>query len=141
MDNDNDLRERLAAVQHEIWAHWMRYLFSRTLGGNAEGVIIPNDLVIRWQRQADAPYARLAESERESDRHQADKVLAILQPYIDQLNAELAAAAQRADEYASYYHHAWDDWAMGLPVPMSFAEWSAAKSEEDELSNAQRSQP
>lgn len=79
---DNDLREQLAANQHDIWAHWMRYLFSRTLSGNAEGVIIPNDLVIRWQRQVDTPYARLAESERESDRRQADKVLAVVGPHL-----------------------------------------------------------
>lgn len=72
------LVEELAAVQHDIWAHWMHYLFSRTVPGCAEGAAIPHNLVTRWQRQVETPYARLSESERESDREQARKVLAVL---------------------------------------------------------------
>lgn len=87
----DELREQLASEQHGIWAHWMRYLFSRcrwdATNGNA---IIPADLVERWQRQMDAPYDTLSDKERESDRHQADKVLGVVR-------ADLAAAIQRAE--------------------------------------------
>jgi hypothetical protein len=76
-----DVRERLAAVQHEIWAHWMRYLFdvcetNDTRDGRV--VIIPADKVKRWQRQMNTPYVDLTDREQESDRHQADKILATL---------------------------------------------------------------
>lgn len=87
----DELREHIAAVQHEIWSHWMRYLFSRAEGSDyAGGAVIPNALVLRWQRQMETPYAGLTERERESDREQADKVLAVMA-------AELAAATQRAE--------------------------------------------
>lgn len=80
----DEARERLAAVQHEIWAHWMRYLFScgsRVWGGD---FLLPLDKVERWLRQMETPYSELSEQERESDRHQANKVFAVL-------DAQLAA--------------------------------------------------
>lgn len=93
---DNDMRERLAAVQHDIWAHWMRYQFSVCLPNGLGGALIPSDKAERWQRQMDTPYADLTDKEQQSDRHQADKVLGVVQPELDQLRAALAAANARA---------------------------------------------
>ena len=77
---DSDLREQLAAMQHEIWAHWMRYQFSRCIV-NADGSLTsPADYVERWRRQMETTYSQLPEPERESDREQADKILQILEP-------------------------------------------------------------
>jgi hypothetical protein len=39
---------------------------------------IPSDKVERWKRQQNTTYEGLSEQEKESDREQADKVLAIL---------------------------------------------------------------
>ena len=79
------LRERLAALQHEIWAHWMRYMFAKgyyrdvELDGKVQRVwIMPEEERVRWERQMSTPNDALPEEERESDRDQADKVLAIL---------------------------------------------------------------
>ena len=69
-------RERLAAVAHEIWAHWMHYLFSKCEQNPDGSMTIPVGLVLRWGRQVDTPYSELSEQERESDRHQADKMIA-----------------------------------------------------------------
>jgi len=72
-----DCREELAAVQHEIWSHWMKYMFTQchhTIGG----ILIPANKVERWSRQMAVPYSELSEQEKESDREQADKVLAVL---------------------------------------------------------------
>jgi hypothetical protein len=79
------LREQLAAYAHEAWSHWMKYLFSKATltaaeGGFDEGAFIPNELVKRWQRQLETPYDALPESEKESDRAEADKILAIVSP-------------------------------------------------------------
>lgn len=71
-----EVRERLAAVAHEIWAHWMHYLFSKCEQNPDGSVTIPVGLVLRWCRQIDTPYNELSEQERESDRHQADKIMA-----------------------------------------------------------------
>ena len=71
-----ELREKLAAVQHEIWAHWMKYLFSVTCARGGEHTIC-YETAKRWKRQIGMPYNELSEREKESDRDQADKVLAI----------------------------------------------------------------
>lgn len=73
----DSLREKIAAVQHEIWSHWMRYLFTVTIATKA-GEEIPLSYVARWERQMETVYKDLTEKEKESDRHQADKVLEVI---------------------------------------------------------------
>lgn len=75
-----ELRERLAAYAHTAWSGWMHYLFSkctRTLGETPGALLIPAAYVERWHRQALTDYADLPESEKNSDRAEADKMLAI----------------------------------------------------------------
>jgi hypothetical protein len=69
-------RERLAAIQHDIWSHWTRYQFSVCQRNDDGSLTIPAEKVERWERQAATPYSALSEAERESDRDQADKVIA-----------------------------------------------------------------
>ena len=71
------LREAIAAVQHDIWAHWMEYQFSKCIQNDDGSLTIPAASVLRWVRQVNLSYAELPENERESDRHQADKVLKV----------------------------------------------------------------
>lgn len=84
-----DLREALAAVQHDIWAHWHRYVISVSAQNPDGSLTIPADKVERWARQMNTSYQELSEKERESDRDQADKILARLS------NELLAIAALR----------------------------------------------
>ena len=70
MVNDADLVEALAAIEHERWADWQRWMHEqchRTSGGE---LVIPAALVERWERQIATPYADLSEREKESDREQ-----------------------------------------------------------------------
>ncbi len=67
--------EAIAETQHEIWARWMKYLFSVCTDGGDGSAIIPADKVERWKRQIETPYGRLSEKEKESDRRQAQKVI------------------------------------------------------------------
>lgn len=70
-------RERLAAYAHIAWSGWMEYLFQQATG-NADGTImLPVWAVRRWQRQAATPYADLPEAEKQSDRVEADRMLAL----------------------------------------------------------------
>lgn len=91
------VREALADVQHEIWSHWMRYFFTKTTiirPHPAESVpdkdyrAFPVSLAERWIRQMDTHYADLSEQEKNSDREQADKILAVL-PQVITLQAEV----------------------------------------------------
>lgn len=70
--------EVLAAQQHEIWAHWMRYQFSVCTPNEDGSLTIPADKVYRWTRQMNTDYADLSEQEKASDIEQAQKILAIL---------------------------------------------------------------
>jgi hypothetical protein len=73
------LREALAEYAHEAWSGWMKYMFSKTMRESITGgEIIPAWAVERWQRQLSTPYADLPEEEKESDRAEADKMLAIM---------------------------------------------------------------
>jgi len=64
----NTLREQLADLEHEQWAHWTRYMLDNLTPEN----------IARWRRQCDTPYADLSEKEKDSDREWADKVLALV---------------------------------------------------------------
>lgn len=74
-----DAREIISDVQHDIWSHWMRWMF--TVGTfNDDGTwTMPATKVVRWQGQMEAPYSYLTEGEKDSDREQTDKVLAALE--------------------------------------------------------------
>lgn len=67
--------EKFASLQHDIWSHWMQYLY-RCSGLDKEGnLVIPKVKKERWARQMDTKYADLPDEEKESDREQAEKVL------------------------------------------------------------------
>lgn len=75
---NNDLREKLAALQHEIWSDWMRWVIkvgNFDADGNLE---IPMPFVRGWQRQIDTSYANLDKVEQDSDRREADRILELL---------------------------------------------------------------
>ncbi len=69
-------REALAALQHEQWSGWMIYLFSRCTSVEG-GQLIPREWVERWTRQMGLPYAELTDAEKDSDRAEADRVIAL----------------------------------------------------------------
>ena len=70
--------ERLAEIEHERWSHWQDYMHSRGVRQADGSLIIPPDLVKRWDRQMATAYAELSETERESDRDQVRKYLGII---------------------------------------------------------------
>lgn len=77
MSGTVETREALAEYAHEAWSGWMRYMFSKC--NDWDGVLlIPSESVARWQRQMNTPYADLPESEKASDRDEADKILALV---------------------------------------------------------------
>jgi len=77
-EQPSDLLEELAAAEHERWSHWQRYLHSRCERREDGSLVIPAELVARWERQMATPYAQLSAAEKQSDRDQVKKYLPIL---------------------------------------------------------------
>lgn len=73
-----DPLEALADAEHDSWARWMAYLFSKCHEDEDGSVYIPGALVERWRRQVDTPYFLLSEREKESDRDEVRVVLRVL---------------------------------------------------------------
>lgn len=74
----DDLVEKLANIEHERWAHWQRYMHSMCIRQSDGSLLIPADLVTRWERQVATKYAELDDNEKESDREQVQKYLPII---------------------------------------------------------------
>jgi hypothetical protein len=75
----NDLLEQLAAIEHERWSHWQRYMHEKAHRNDDGSLTLPADLVSRWERLMCTPYSQLTEEERESDREQVRRYISILQ--------------------------------------------------------------
>lgn len=70
--------EKLAAVEHERWSHWQSYVHDQGVILDDGSLLIPSDLVARWQGQIDRAYEDLSELEKESDREQVKRYLPII---------------------------------------------------------------
>ena len=72
------VREHLAKYAHNAWSGWMQYLFEKSTLNNDGTVTIPKWAVDRWTRQSNKNYTELPEDEKDRDRHEADRMLAII---------------------------------------------------------------
>lgn len=70
--------EKIASVQHDIWSHWMTYLFEVSTLNKDGSVTIPADKVERWKRQMNTNYSELSNDEKKSDLEQAKKIITII---------------------------------------------------------------
>jgi hypothetical protein len=74
-----ELRERLADLAHQQWSGWMEHFLSKCDEAYGDGSIyIPREYVENLQRLINISYSELSEEEKDSDRAEADRVLAIL---------------------------------------------------------------
>lgn len=83
-----DLLEELAAIEHERWSHWQRYLHDQCAHGPDGSLIIPADQARRWSKQMNTPYGQLSDDERESDREQVRRYLPIIARTLDEATAD-----------------------------------------------------
>jgi hypothetical protein len=72
------LIEELAAIEHDRWAHWQRYMHEKAVRQPDGGLLVPPELVEKWERQIATPYADLSDDEKESDREQVQCYLPII---------------------------------------------------------------
>lgn len=74
----NGLVEQLAALEHERWSHWQRYMHSKCVRQPDGSLLLPADLVARWEKQIDTKYEELGDQEKESDREQVRRYLPLI---------------------------------------------------------------
>ncbi len=74
----SDLLEKLANYEHNRWSRWQKYLHSCSIKNSDGSITIPKDKVDRWERQLNTNYDELSEEEKESDRKEAIRIIAIL---------------------------------------------------------------
>lgn len=88
---DHPLRVRLAAIEHERWSDWQRYMHGLcqvSVGGGRHedgSLTIPADLVARWERQIATPYVQLSDAEKASDMEQVDRYWHLIEPLLDHI--------------------------------------------------------
>ena len=84
MDSDrikealNGLLDTLAAVEHERWSHWQRYMHSKGVAQSDGSLLLPAVLVERWEKQISTPYEKLSDEEKESDQEQVRRYLPLI---------------------------------------------------------------
>jgi hypothetical protein len=75
----DELLETLASIEHERWSHWQRYVHSKcTPHGDDGALVIPAELVKRWERLIATSYSELTEKEKDSDREQVHRYLPLI---------------------------------------------------------------
>lgn len=76
----DSIREKLAALCHDQWSGWMKYLFSKCVyHADIAEHVIPTCAVERWERQMKTAYDDLSIDEKNSDRKEADRFLKLLE--------------------------------------------------------------
>jgi hypothetical protein len=73
-NTEGELREKLAAIEHERWSDWQTWLHKVVADGKFD------EYRPRWERQINTPYAELSQLEKYSDMEQVDRYW----PLIDQ---------------------------------------------------------
>ncbi len=76
----SDLFEQLAAIEHERWADWQKYVHEQCRKNAFGSLVIPAELVKRWERQIATSYADLSEREKEADRDQVYRYWHLVEP-------------------------------------------------------------
>lgn len=79
------LLEELAALEHQRWAHWQKYVHDNAQRQPDGSLLLPADLVARWERQFSTLYADLTDEEKNSDREQVRKYLPILERWLSRV--------------------------------------------------------
>lgn len=71
--------ETLAAMEHERWTSWQQHLHAKCTRQADGSLVIPAELVSRWERQINTPYEQLSEVEKESDREQVRRYMKVIE--------------------------------------------------------------
>lgn len=84
-DNKDELREKLAAIEHERWSDWQKYMQSlATPDFNQEAETLftyTTTQFARWNKQIETPYSELSDREKASDMEQVERYWPLIEAY------------------------------------------------------------
>ena len=83
MSNLTEIREQLAAIEHERWADWQKWVHQQLHRNNYGEWVLPEEVKYRWERQIETEYEHLSEKEKASDREQVDRYLPIILAWVE----------------------------------------------------------
>jgi hypothetical protein len=89
--DDGELREKLAAIEHERWSDWQKWCH-KVLAENMPSDVFQDyvwPILIRWEKQADTAYKDLSDSEKASDMEQVDRYWPLIKAKVE---SEITAA-------------------------------------------------
>ncbi len=103
----DELREKLSSMEHEQWAHWVRFMLRTIYWNGKDGSKVPNTTLLksRWERQVNTKYDDLTENEKNSDREWADKIIELLEPQVKQLEILLNDTTDVLDRVHRLYEY------------------------------------
>lgn len=81
---EEEFVEKGADIEHNRWSKWQKHLHSRCIPQEDGSLLIPADLVQRWERQIATNYSDLSESEKESDRKEARTYIPLVRQAISE---------------------------------------------------------
>lgn len=94
--SNNELREKLADIEHQRWADWQKYCH-KVIRENVP-FSKPLDIVLtRWDIQIMKPYSKLSDKEKASDMEQVDRYWPLIEAYVQQ-EVDKAIREARIDE-------------------------------------------
>jgi hypothetical protein len=110
-DSTDELREQLAAIEHERWADWQAWSH-KILRENCPSPEL-EAVLERWDKQIATPYDQLSPKEQASDMEQVDRYWSLITRYIEGIVIEA-----RLDEVVWYsnqvgiLHKPWDKYEV-----------------------------
>lgn len=77
----SELFEKLAAIEHERWADWQRYVHSKCMPSADDGIWqIGENFIKHWEKEIATPYSELSEAQKNSDRDQVLRYWKLINP-------------------------------------------------------------
>jgi len=70
--------EDLASIEHARWAHWQSHVHGQGIRQDDGSIVLPANLVSRWERQIATPYESLGLDEKAADREQVMRYLPLI---------------------------------------------------------------
>ena len=84
--------EELASIEHARWAHWQKYLHSKGQRQADGSLLLPAELVHRWEVQTYTQYQDLSREEQQSDRDQVRRYLPLIARKFSESQVESSSA-------------------------------------------------
>lgn len=102
VNDEIELREQLAAIEHQRWADWQMWVHSKLekvyKDGELMGLYLPEEFYDRWQNQIITPYSQLSEKEKQSDREQVDRYFHLITSQTKKAYADGVKADKKTTE-------------------------------------------